>query len=46
LPADRARPVALLSGFSTYDREKYLELLRKAFEPFRLYFAHCRELSF
>ncbi|MFQ5724483.1 MAG: DNA polymerase domain-containing protein, partial [Terriglobia bacterium] len=33
VPAERARPVALLSGFSSYDREKYLELLRKAFEP-------------
>ena len=45
LPADRARPVALLSGFSSYDQEKYLELLRKAFEPFRLYFAHSPGLS-
>lgn len=39
VPTERACPVALLSGFSSYDREKYLELLRKAFEPFSLYFA-------
>ncbi|MFQ5663915.1 MAG: DNA polymerase domain-containing protein [Terriglobia bacterium] len=37
LPGERARPFTLLNGFSSYDREKYLELLLKAFEPFRLY---------
>ncbi|MBI4467276.1 MAG: hypothetical protein HY656_07610 [Acidobacteria bacterium] len=45
LPTERARPFTLLNGFSSYDREKYLELLRQAFEPFRLYFAHSPGLS-
>jgi DNA polymerase-2 len=38
VPSERAKPFTLLSGWHHYDREKYLELLEKAFEPFRLYF--------
>jgi DNA polymerase-2 len=39
VPSERARPFTLLSGFHGYDREKYLELLEQAFDPFRLYFS-------
>ncbi|HXE74093.1 MAG TPA: DNA polymerase domain-containing protein [Candidatus Xenobia bacterium] len=35
VPCDRARPFTLLSNFTGYDRKKYLELLEKAFDPFR-----------
>ena len=37
LPHERALALALLDGTQSYDREKYLELMLAAFEPFRLY---------
>ncbi|HKZ51885.1 MAG TPA: DNA polymerase domain-containing protein, partial [Candidatus Acidoferrales bacterium] len=45
VPSERAKPFTLLSGWHHYDREKYLELLEKAFEPFRLYFDTLSVLS-
>ncbi len=39
LPHERARAFALLNGTEGYDREKYLELLRDAFEPFAHFFS-------
>lgn len=38
VPSERACPLTLVNDFLSYDRDKYLELLDKAFEPFRLYF--------
>jgi DNA polymerase elongation subunit (family B) len=38
LPCERARPFTMLDGWHHYDRSKYLELLERAFLPFRLYF--------
>ena len=38
LPSERACAYGLLDGVEPYDREKYGELLRQAFEPFALYF--------
>ncbi len=42
VPCDRARPFTLLSNFTGYDRKKYLELLEKAFDPFRVDTVLCQ----
>ena len=34
VPNDRVRAYALWEGWHSYDRKKYLEMLREAFEPF------------
>ncbi len=44
IPAERARPFTLLSGWHHYDRARYLALLADAFLPFRLYAARCQSL--